>query len=73
MNMMNLIVSLDLAHLRNEAHVELNETIDRLIGNYTPEALGIVPQYREYQPLFADEVSVLDLIRELAAGESPAL
>ncbi|MDR2683702.1 MAG: DUF6261 family protein [Dysgonamonadaceae bacterium] len=62
--MENLIIHLHLAHLRNEAHVELNETIDRLIGKYTPEALGIILSYREYQSLYADEVSALDVVRK---------
>jgi hypothetical protein len=62
--MKQLIIRLDFAQLRNEAHVELNETVDRLIGNYPPEALGIVSQYQEYQPLFATEVSALDVIRK---------
>ncbi|MDR2683498.1 MAG: hypothetical protein LBB64_06490, partial [Dysgonamonadaceae bacterium] len=61
--MENGLIRLNFAYLRNETHVELTETVSRLIGNYTPEALGIVPQYRAYQPLLADEVSVLDVIR----------
>jgi hypothetical protein len=62
--MANVIIRLDLAQLRNETHVELNENVNRLIEDFTPGALGIVPQYQVYKPAFDAEVAVLDVIRK---------
>jgi hypothetical protein len=62
--MANLITKFDYTRLRNEAHVELNETFSTLVEQYNPSALGIQPLYDVYQPLLADELSVLDLIRK---------
>jgi hypothetical protein len=62
--MTNLIIRLNFTQLRNETHVECNENVDRLIDQYDPSTLGILPQYQIYQPLFAEEVAALDVIRK---------
>ncbi|KAA6303658.1 MAG: hypothetical protein EZS26_000209 [Candidatus Ordinivivax streblomastigis] len=62
--MANLIIKFDYTRLRNEAHVELNETFSTLVEKYHPSTLGILPLFQVYQPLLADEVSVLDVIRK---------
>ncbi|MDR1553515.1 MAG: DUF6261 family protein [Prevotellaceae bacterium] len=58
------IIRVRFEYLRNEVHVAYNNTFSALVDKYTPEALGISTQYNEYQRLFADEVSVLDVIRK---------
>jgi hypothetical protein len=62
--MKNPIERINYHLLRNEAHVELHETVNRLFGIYTPDTLGIMPLYQIYKPLFDIEVSVLDVIRK---------
>jgi hypothetical protein len=50
--------------LRNEAHVEYNETVDGLVIKHNPQALGILPQYDDYKVALKVEVDSLDLIRK---------
>jgi hypothetical protein len=50
--------------LRNETHVEYNETIDGLVIKYSPQALGILPQYSVYKAMLQVEINSLDLIRK---------
>jgi hypothetical protein len=51
-------------NLRNETHVEYNETVDGLVIRYDAEKLGIQPQYGAYKSALNVEVSVLDVIRK---------
>jgi hypothetical protein len=60
------IKRLDFKTLRNEAHVEYNNTFSALVEKYTSEALNIKELYDGYKPLFADEVSSLDTVRKSA-------
>ncbi|GHT25235.1 hypothetical protein FACS189430_11550 [Bacteroidia bacterium] len=60
----NLIIRIHLTSLRNEAHVELNETFAALVAKYNAETLDIAALFGQYQPLLADELSVLDLVRK---------
>ena len=62
--MENSIIRINLTNLRNEAHVELNETFAALVAKYNATTLGVAALFEQYQPLLADEVSVLDLIRK---------
>jgi hypothetical protein len=48
--------------LRNEAHVEYHSNVNAFFGTYTPDALGIVPQYATYKTAYDDEVSALDIV-----------
>jgi hypothetical protein len=50
--------------LRNEAHVEYNETVDGLVVKYSPQALGILPQYSAYKESLQVEIDSLDAIRK---------
>jgi hypothetical protein len=60
--MVNLIIRFRYEHLRNEAHVEYNETVSGLITKYNPQ--GIQIQSAAYKSSLNDEVSVLDVIRK---------
>jgi len=55
---------LDYSHLKNEVHVEIFETADAVIILFTPEALGIVPQYLLFKKSYNEEVELLDIIRK---------
>jgi hypothetical protein len=59
---MAIIIKIDYVRLRNEVHVELHDTVNRLFDIYTPVSLGIVPQYNVYKPLYDIEVSALDVV-----------
>ncbi|MDR1553899.1 MAG: DUF6261 family protein [Prevotellaceae bacterium] len=50
--------------LRNEAHVEYNETFDSIIVRHNPQALGVQQQYDDYKTALDTEVSALDVIRK---------
>jgi len=59
-----MIKHLDYSRLKNEVHVEIFETADAVIILFTPEALGIVPQYLLFKKSFNEEVALLDIIRK---------
>jgi hypothetical protein len=48
--------------MRNEAHVEMYETIDALIKGKTPAALGITTEYNVFKGHYDQEVALLDLV-----------
>jgi hypothetical protein len=56
------IVRVDFAHLQNEEHVEINESVDKLFTKYDPEPLGLAAWHAEHKPLLVKEISVLDII-----------
>ncbi|MDR0726338.1 MAG: DUF6261 family protein [Prevotellaceae bacterium] len=58
------IVRFRFEHLRNEVHVEYNGTIDGLIVNHNPQALGIWRQYENYKCALVLETGLLDIIRK---------
>ncbi|MDR1198578.1 MAG: DUF6261 family protein [Prevotellaceae bacterium] len=58
------IIRVRFENLRNESHVEYNSTFRKLVAKYTPETLGIKALYDEYETLFADEESALDIVRK---------
>jgi hypothetical protein len=60
----NLIVRFRYEHLRNEVHVEYNETIDVLIVKHNPLTLGISPQYVPYKAAIDVEVGALNIIKK---------
>jgi hypothetical protein len=62
--MKNLIIRFRLENLRNETHVEYNETVDGLVLKYNPQTLGISVQYGAYKSALEVEVSVLDVVRK---------
>ncbi|MDR2563252.1 MAG: DUF6261 family protein [Prevotellaceae bacterium] len=51
-------------NLRNEAHVEFNETYLGVVDRHEPEELKIKPQFDEYKRLFVIEVDSLDIVRK---------
>jgi hypothetical protein len=60
--MKKLILRFSYENLRNEAHVEYNETIDGIVITHNPQTLGILPQYNNYKTALNVEVGVLDII-----------
>jgi GTP1/Obg family GTP-binding protein len=62
--MENVIINLNYSHLRNEAHVELHDTVNDLFIKYPPPQLGIMPQYLVYKPLYDEELTALDVVRK---------
>ncbi|MDR2139483.1 MAG: DUF6261 family protein [Tannerella sp.] len=58
------IISVRFENLRNEAHVELNETVITTIDRYNPVQVGIEIMYAGYRQLVATEVSLLDMMRK---------
>ena len=66
---MKLITRMDHKSLRNEAHVELHETIYTLILRSNMQLLNIGTQYTAYRILVDAEVSLLDLIRKSSYTE----
>jgi hypothetical protein len=49
-------------HLRNEAHVEFNTTVNALFVKFDPVTLGIKVLYDVYKPLLDEEIEALDVI-----------
>ena len=62
--MSNKIVRLNYESLRNEAHVEYYEVVSRLIERFRLSLLGGEEYYEAYLIAYADEVSILDMIRK---------
>jgi hypothetical protein len=62
MKMKDVIIRLNLQHLRNEVHVEMNEEIFRPLRKYNPATLGVTLQYNRYKTAYDAEVAVLDVI-----------
>jgi hypothetical protein len=50
--------------MRNETHVEFNETIRAIIIRYNADALGIRLKYETFVSALTAEISVLDIIRK---------
>jgi signal transduction histidine kinase len=61
--MIILIRHFDYSRLRNEVHVELFETADKVIAVFVFE-LGLQPQYNLFKQRYNDEVEALDVIRK---------
>jgi hypothetical protein len=57
-----LIIRFKYEHLRNEAHVEYNETMDSTMIRYDLQTLGIQPQYNAYKGNLNIEVDTLDTV-----------
>jgi enamine deaminase RidA (YjgF/YER057c/UK114 family) len=57
-----MIVRVNYSHLRNEAYVEMHDTIKRIFINHPPAQLGITPQYDLYQSCYSEVVAALDVI-----------
>jgi hypothetical protein len=62
--MKNLFIRFIYTELRNETHVEYNETFDSILINHNPQTLGVKPLYDAYKPLLDTEVAALDIIRK---------
>jgi hypothetical protein len=56
------IIRVHFENLRNEAHVELNETVIAAIDRYNPVQLGFGDVYAGYRQLVTTEVSLLDMM-----------
>ncbi|MDR3328699.1 MAG: DUF6261 family protein, partial [Prevotellaceae bacterium] len=61
--METIVIRFRYENLRNEAHVELHETVKSLLEQLSPEQLGIATQCGEYRSLLDTEVAALDVIR----------
>jgi hypothetical protein len=61
--MKNIIVRINLANLRNEAHTQYNQTIKDVVDKHNPDTFELRQYYDVYYPLFVEEVEGLDLIR----------
>lgn len=59
-----LITRFRYENLRNETHVEYNQTYTGVIVRHDPEALRIKPQFDKYRGLLTVEVNSLDIIRK---------
>jgi hypothetical protein len=62
--MKKVIIRFSYENLRNEVHVEYNETIDGLVVKHNPLTLGISLQYVPYKASIGVEVGVLDVIKK---------
>jgi hypothetical protein len=60
----NLFIRFRYENLRNEVHVEYNETIDGIAIKHVPQTLGILPQYNDYKTAVNTEVGALDVIKK---------
>jgi hypothetical protein len=58
------IIRVYFENLRNEAHVELNETVIIAIDRYNPVQIGIGTVYAGYRQLVTTEISLLDMMRK---------
>jgi hypothetical protein len=59
-----LIIRLSYESLRNEVHVEYNDTIDGIVIKHNPQTLGILPLYTPYKTAVDVETGALDVIRK---------
>jgi hypothetical protein len=62
--MKEIIARIYLKQLKNETHVQFNESINRVFVKYNPQTLGITPLYALYKPAFDNELAALDFIRK---------
>jgi hypothetical protein len=62
--MTGIFIRFNYTLLRNEAHVEYNETASKLIEQFDPSTLGISDEYETYRSLVKVETGALDLIRK---------
>jgi hypothetical protein len=60
--MEHLIVSIRLQNLRNEAHVEFNESAEEVMDRHDPETLGILPLFVPYKTAVGHETEALDIL-----------
>jgi hypothetical protein len=58
----NPIIRFRYEHLRNEAHVEYNETVDGLAIKYNPQ--GMQPQLNACKAALGTEIAALDVVRK---------
>jgi hypothetical protein len=68
---LTIIVRFRYENLRNEAHVEFHTTVNALFLKFDPGTLGIGQLYVVYQPLLAEEIAALDIIRR--SGLTPEI
>jgi hypothetical protein len=62
--MKEIITRINLNQLKNETHVQFNESIHSVLVKNDPQALGIAPLYALYKAAFDKELSALDFIRK---------
>ncbi|GHT21233.1 hypothetical protein FACS189430_00930 [Bacteroidia bacterium] len=61
---MEKLIRFNYIKLRNEAHVEFHDALNKSFDRYAPADLGIQSEYDSYRPLYDAEVSVLDVMRK---------
>jgi phosphate uptake regulator len=69
--MVAIIIRFSYENLRNEAHVEFHTTVNALFLKFDPGTLGLGTLYVVYQPLLAQEIAALDIIRR--SGFTPEI
>ncbi|MDR2127421.1 MAG: DUF6261 family protein [Prevotellaceae bacterium] len=62
--MKSIITKIDLSKLKNETHVEFNESIKRLFIKFNPQTVGIDALYNLYSAALDKELDSLDFIRK---------
>jgi hypothetical protein len=67
------ILKIDLSKLRNEEHYQFQTDFKKLVNQYKPASLSIVPQFQTYLPLYVDEIVALDNIRKSAITDDLAV
>lgn len=63
------IEKLSLHNLRNASHYQFQSDFSALVGQYSPQILGILAEYAEYQPLLENEAVALNVITKSATTE----
>jgi hypothetical protein len=61
--MKKIIIRINLHQLKNETHVQFNDSIDPLFVRFNPQVPSITPLYGLYRTALDHEVAALDFIR----------
>ncbi|MDR1346565.1 MAG: DUF6261 family protein [Bacteroidales bacterium] len=62
--MQEVITRINLQHLKNETHVQFNESANALFVKYNPQTLGIAPLHALFKTAFDREIAALDFMRK---------
>ncbi|MDR1553965.1 MAG: DUF6261 family protein [Prevotellaceae bacterium] len=62
--MKEIITRINLQQLKNETHVQFNESVNSVFVKYNPQALGVKALYDLYKLTFDNELEALDFIRK---------
>jgi hypothetical protein len=62
--MNTVITKINLHLLKNETHVEFNESINKVFVKFNPQTMGFAPLYNLYMTALNNELDSLDFIRK---------